>query len=99
VDSANSASIEADYYEQAVTDPEGFTRELAELVLPIGGLAAYGGAQLAGSLLGWDFKGAHYLAMLDVSLQWKRGAGAGAGASAMALYELKRWGETHHDYS
>jgi hypothetical protein len=50
-------------------------------------------------LLGWDFKGAHYLAMLDVSLQWKRGAGAGAGASAMALYELKRWGETHHDYS
>lgn len=96
-DSADGASIEADYYRQAVADPEGFTRELAELVLPIGGLAVYGGARLAGSLLGWNFKGPYYLAMLDTSLEWKHEAGI--GAPGMAPYELDRWCDTHGDYT
>jgi hypothetical protein len=93
VNSASGTSIEADYYQQAVADSDGFTRELSELVLPIGGLAVYGGARLAGSLLGWEFGGPYYLAMLDASIEWKRGAGA--GASWMAPYELNRWADTH----
>jgi hypothetical protein len=92
VHSAGGTSIEADYYQRAVDDPEGFTRELAELVLPIGGLAAYGGARLVGSLLGWYFKGPYYLAMLDASLEWRRAAGV--GPSGMAPYEMDRWSET-----
>jgi hypothetical protein len=66
---------------------------LAQLVLPAGGLATYGGARLAGSLLGWEFQGSHYLTMLDAAIEWRRATGTSAGA--IAPYQLRRWEERH----
>jgi hypothetical protein len=93
IDPAAYGLLEAELYPLATRDPDGFTRELAELVLPAGGLAIYGGTRLAGSLLGWDFQGAHYLAMLDAALQWRHETGT--GAFWLAPYELARWDKVH----
>jgi hypothetical protein len=93
IDPASFGGLEADLYPLATRDSDGFTRELAELVMPAGGLATYGGARLAGSLLGWDFEGAHYLSMLDASLDWRHQAGT--GSAWLAPYELRRWEQLH----
>lgn len=86
-------TLEADLYPLATADPESFTRALAELVMPAGGVAIYGGARLAGSLLGWNFVGDHYLSMLDAALEWRHATGT--GAMHLAPYELARWDERH----
>jgi hypothetical protein len=93
VDPAAYGLLEADLYQRAMADPEGFTRELAELVLPAGGLATYGGARLAGSLLGWDYQGRYYLSMLDAALQWRHEMGT--SAADLAPYQLQRWEQVH----
>ena len=62
-------------------------------MLPAGGLAAYGGARLAGSLLGWDYQGRYYLSMLDAALQWRHEMGA--SAAELAPYQLQRWEQVH----
>jgi hypothetical protein len=86
-------NLEADLYPLAIRDPEGFTLALAQLVLPAGDLATYGGARLAGSLLGWEFQGPHYLTMLDAAIEWRRATGT--SADAIAPYQLRRWEERH----
>lgn len=40
-----------------------------DLVMLVGGVAVYGGARLAGSLLGYSFEGAAYLELLDAFLE------------------------------
>jgi hypothetical protein len=93
VDPGTFGVLEADLYPLATDDPNGFTRDLAELVLPAGGPASYGGARLAGSLLGWGFQGIHYSSMLDAALEWRHEAGT--GTSQLAPYELQRWEKVH----
>jgi hypothetical protein len=93
VDPASFGNLEADLYPLAISDPAAFMQDLTGLVLPAGGLATYGGARLAGSLLGWEFKDAHYLSMLDAALEWRRAEGT--GAAWLAPYELQRWEQLH----
>jgi len=91
IDSSSFGTLEAELYPVATADPDGFTRALSQLVLPVGGLVVYGAARLTGSLLGWRFNGAHYLAMLDAALEWRHQEGT--TASHLAPYELDRWHE------
>ena len=93
VEPGTFGNLEADLYPLARDDPDGFTRQLAELVIPVGGTASYGGARLSGSLLGWNFHGVHYLRMLDAALEWRHATGA--SAVQLAPYEMARWAKLH----
>ena len=84
--------LEPDLYPVASGNPSQFCADLAQLVLPHGGVAAYGGARLAGSLLGWDYDDPNYWAMVDVGIEWRRALGA--TPAQLAPFEMQRWRET-----
>jgi hypothetical protein len=56
-------------------DPRGFVTALAEVVVPVGGWAVYGGAELALDVMDHDLEHPGYRALFEGGLQVRRDAG------------------------
>jgi hypothetical protein len=82
-------------YRLAERDPAGFCEQLAAAVLPIGGMAAWGGERVARDLIGDGVDDPHYHAVLDAALDWLRASGA--SSAHLTRYEWDRWHATHRD--
>lgn len=83
----------APFRQAAVHDPQGFMRGLRELLLHLGGYAAYGAACCIAELLGYDQQNSDYLALLDAGIEFKRELGL--SHTHLKGYEWSRWLRTH----
>jgi hypothetical protein len=82
----------------AAQDGSGFTEELAEAVLPAGGLAARGGARLIWDLIGSDgFTDPHWERMVDAALDWMHQQRY--SFAQLFRYEADRWMKTHGSFN
>lgn len=78
----------------ADADPEGFLAGLRGVVAKdTGGFATYGACRLCGELLGFEYRSANALALLDAAIAFKRARGL--PSARLSGYEWKRWCELH----
>jgi len=78
----------------ADADPEGFLADLRALVAAdTGGFATYGAYRVSGELLGFEYRSASALALLDDAIDFKRARGL--PSARLTGYEWVRWCEAH----
>lgn len=71
--------LQAPFLPFAQSDPEGFTRALAEAVLPAGGFALFGAARTVWNLVGSDFSSPAHDAVRMAALEFFRDNGVPSG--------------------
>jgi hypothetical protein len=84
-----SPILEADMYRLAQSDQAGFLADLAAVIAPTGGWAAYGGMKLVMSVIGPELNEPNYNAIVMAGLQFFRSHGV--PTSRLSPNELGLW--------